>query len=81
MWRLFLQIGDVQNLQNKTVVLRLTDGEMAIVKVNSVDVEYEDIMVDVLETNMPGAYPQFRPDSSFMIKAADILSASEILRV
>jgi hypothetical protein len=79
MWRLFLQIGDVQNLQNKTVVLKLTDGEMAIVKVNSVDVEYEDIMVDVLETNMPGAYPQFRPDSSFMIKAADILSASEIL--
>ncbi len=76
-----MQIREVQNLQNKTVVLRLTDGEQAIVKVNSVDVEYEDIMVDVLETNMPGAYPQFRPDTSFMIKAADIISASEILRV
>jgi hypothetical protein len=54
---------------------------MAIVKVNSVDVQYEDIMVDVLETNMPGAYPQFRQDSCFTIRAADILSASEILRV
>jgi len=76
-----VQIGEVRNLQNKTVVLQLTDGEMAIVKVNSVDIQYEDIMVDVLETNMPGAYPQFRQDSCFTIRAADILSASEILRV
>lgn len=76
-----MQIGEVRNLQNKTVVLKLTDGEMAIVKVNSVDEEYEDIMVDVLDTNMPGAYPQFRPDSSFTIRAADILSASEVLCV
>jgi len=76
-----LQINEVRNLQNKTVMLQLTDGEMAIVKVNSVDLEYEDIMVDVLETNLPGAFPQTRPDNCFTIRAADILSASEILRV
>lgn len=76
-----MQIGEVRNLENKTVVLKLTDGELAIVKVNSVDVQYEDIMVDVLETNMPGAYPQIRQDSCFTIRAEDILSASEILRL
>jgi len=68
-----VQLNQLKQLCDKTVILHLTDGEVSKVKIIYVDDEYEDIIADVLETSRPDRYR----DSSavYTIAAVDIMSA------
>jgi hypothetical protein len=48
-----MRINDLKPFVDKTVTLRVTDGETAKLKVNFVDEEYDDIIAAVLETSRP----------------------------
>jgi hypothetical protein len=51
-----VRINDLKQFVDRTVTLRMTDGETAKVKVDFVDEEYEDIIAAVLETSRPERY-------------------------
>ncbi|HUQ49630.1 MAG TPA: hypothetical protein VM056_02860 [Terriglobales bacterium] len=61
---------------DKTVMLRLHDGEVSKVKIVWVSDEYQDITVDVLETNNTVNYHD--PKAAYVIPVADIKSIEEI---
>jgi hypothetical protein len=66
-------VNDLKQFLDKTVTLRMTDGEIAKVRVDFIDAEYEDIIADVLETSRPERYgDRF---AAFTFAAADIVSA------
>jgi hypothetical protein len=67
-----LKISELKQFEDKTVKLRTNDGEVAKVRVMFVDVEYEDIIGDVLETTNPNQYSD--PKAVYTFRAADILS-------
>ena len=48
-----MTISDLKSFQDCIVVLQLKDGERLRAKVQFVDAEYEDIILDVLETSQP----------------------------
>ena len=45
-------IAHLKEFEDCTVILPLTDGEVLKAKIAFVDLEYEDIIVDVLETSL-----------------------------
>lgn len=51
-----MRINDLKRFVDRTVTLRMTDGETAKVKVDFVDEEYEDIIAAVLEISRPERY-------------------------
>jgi hypothetical protein len=67
-----MKISELSEFVDKTVTLRLTDGEVAKVRVLWISEEYSDIIVDVLESTRSQPY-----DSScaYAFTAADIISA------
>jgi len=71
-------IAQLRGLQKCTVVLRLTGGEVLMSRINFVDLEYEDIVIDVLETNRPEQYKGPK-NSAYAIKAEDIASIERIM--
>jgi hypothetical protein len=54
----------------------MTDGEILTAKIDFVDLEYEDIIVDVLKTSKPEQYKGPR-NAAYTVRAADILSAEK----
>jgi hypothetical protein len=66
-----MKISDLKAFVDKTVTLRMTDGELAKVLVHSTSEEYDDIIVDVLESTRSQPY---NPRSAYTFAAADILS-------
>jgi hypothetical protein len=54
------------------VTLDLNDGEVLRARVLFVDFEYEDIVVDVLETNQPEHYKD--PSATYTVDASSIVS-------
>jgi hypothetical protein len=68
-----MKITDLKQFVDKTVTLRMTDGETAKVKVDFVDEECEDIIADVLETSNPEHYRT--PRAIYTFAARDIVSA------
>jgi hypothetical protein len=66
-----MKIADLRPLLDKTVSLQMTDGEIAKVRVDYVSDEYDDIMVDVLETTRPQRYKV--PQAAYTFAAADIV--------
>ena len=67
-----MKISELKELVDRTVTLRLTDGEFAKVFVCFADEEYNDIIVDILETTRPERYRD--PSASYTIDASDIIS-------
>lgn len=61
------------------MTLHLADGEVLSVEIYFVDVEYEDIIVDVLETSKPENYKGPK-NSAYTIKATDVISVERITR-
>lgn len=51
-----MRITELKEFVDRTVTLRMTDGETAKVKVNFVDEEEEDIIAAVMETSRPEHY-------------------------
>lgn len=59
------------------MTLRFHDGEIATVRVEFVDAEYEDIIVDIINTNRRDKYKG--PSMSvYAIPAADLATVDEI---
>lgn len=67
-----MKISELQECQDCRVVLRLHDGEMLIARVDFVDLEYDDVVVDVLETSNPRQYKGPK-NAVYTIKAIDIM--------
>ena len=67
-----MKLVDLKEFVDKTVTLRMTDGEVAKAFVCFADEEYDDIIVDVLESTRSEPY---NPSSSYTFAAADIVSA------
>ena len=65
-------VSDLKRFLDATVTLRMTDGEVAKVKVHFIDAEDGDIIVDVLETSHPERYGD--RSAAFSFASADIVS-------
>lgn len=68
-----MELKDLNPFIDKTVLVQMTDGETAKVRVNFVDVEYDDIVVDVLESSHPDRYRD--KSAAYTFAARDIASA------
>jgi hypothetical protein len=69
-------ITELREFQDATVVLQLNDGEVLRAKIAFADIEYEDIILDILETNKPEHYKD--PNSAYTVKASDVASVQRI---
>jgi hypothetical protein len=69
-------IEQLREFQDHTVVLRLLDGERLMARINFVDLEYKDIIVDVLETSHPEHYKN--PSACYTVKASDVASVEKV---
>ena len=67
-----MKIDDFKEFVDKTVTMRMNDGETATVRIILVSEEYEDIIVDVLETTGPERYRD--RSSAYTFAIADIIS-------
>ncbi len=67
-----MKIADLKLFVDKAVTLRLTDGEVAKVRVLWISEEYDDIIVDVQESSRSQPYD---PASAYTFAADDIVSA------
>ena len=68
-----MTIDQLKEFQDCTTVLHLTDGETLTARISFVDLEYDDIIVDILETSRPERYAERK--SAYAVKARDIVSA------
>jgi hypothetical protein len=66
--------SELKDFQDREVILRLTDGETLRVLISFVDMEYEDVIVDIIETDRPGNYRT--PGAAYTILASDIVSVT-----
>ena len=73
-----MKIADLKPYVNKTITLRMTDGEIAKVRMYFADEECDDIIVDVLESTRSQPYD---PASSYTFAAADISSVEVPLKI
>jgi hypothetical protein len=67
-----MKIFDLNQFVDQTVTLRMTDGELAKVRVRLISEEDNDIIVDVLESTRSQPY---NPACAYAFAAADIISA------
>lgn len=63
---------ELKQFEDKVVVLHLSDGERLKAKLIFVDLEYEDVIVDPLETNQPHHYKY--PKAVYTVQNAMIQS-------
>ena len=71
-----MTITELREFEEATVVLYLSDGEVLRARISFVDLEYEDIIVDVLQTNRPEHYKN--PKASYTVRASDIASVDKV---
>lgn len=69
-----MTISELKSFQDCIVALQLKDGETLRAKVAFVDAEYEDIIIDVLETNQPEHYKD--PNACYAVAASDIATVT-----
>jgi small nuclear ribonucleoprotein (snRNP)-like protein len=69
-----MTVSELKPFEDREVVLNLKGGETLRAKVLFVDFEYEDIIVDVLETNQPENYKD--PNACYTVDASDIVTAT-----
>jgi hypothetical protein len=68
-----MRINDLKPFIDRTVMLRMKDGETAKVKVNFVDEGYENVIAAVEESSHPERYRG--PCAVYTFAAGDIVSA------
>jgi hypothetical protein len=71
-----MTLTEVQAYQDRTVIVKLMDGEVTTCKIVFVDSEYEDIVVDILSTNRPANYRN--AGASYTVLVADLVSVQEV---
>jgi hypothetical protein len=70
-------IDQLREFQDCIAILRLTNAEVLKATIDFVDLEYEDIVVTVLETNKPEQYKGPK-NAAYTVKAADIVSVERV---
>jgi small nuclear ribonucleoprotein (snRNP)-like protein len=70
-----MTLSDLKQFLDKTVTLRMTNGETVKVRVRAIDEEYDNLIVDVLETSTP-EHPLDR--SAAYITAASHIESAEL---
>lgn len=70
-----MRINDLKPFIDRTVTLRMKDGETAKVKITFVDEEREDVIAAVVESSHPEHYRA--PCAMHTFAAADIVSAEQ----
>jgi hypothetical protein len=73
-----MKITELKPYEDKTVILHLRYGEIATAKVAFVDAEYEDIIVNIVQTNRPEVYQKPIDSSSFAIPSSDLDFIEEV---
>ena len=66
-----MKIAQLQEFQDCKVTLRLNNGEVLTGMIMFADLEYEDITVDIAQTNRPDRY-KGPGNAVYAVKAADI---------
>ena len=69
-----MKISDLKPFVDKTVTLRMSNGEVAEVRVEFISEEYDDIIVGVLKSTRSLPYD---PACSYTFAAPDIISVEE----
>lgn len=69
-----MRTSEFKQFLDRTVTLRMTDGEVTKVKINFLDDENEEIIGALVETSRPERYRQ--PCALHTFAAADIVSAA-----
>jgi hypothetical protein len=72
-----MTIDELRPYQDMTVILRLHDGEIAKARILFVDMEYEDIIVDVINSNRSQEYKGSASDA-YAIRVGDLASVEAI---
>ena len=72
-----MTIAQLQEFQDCVAILRLIDGEVLKARIDFVDLEYEDIIVDVLETSKRENYNGPK-NFVYAVKAADVISLERV---
>ncbi len=70
-----MKISDLKAFVDKTVTLRMTDGEVIKARVDWFSEEYDDIIVDVLESTRSQPYD---PACAYTIAAAEIVQPKSL---
>jgi hypothetical protein len=70
-------IDHLREFQDCIVILCLIDDEVLKAEIKFVDLENEDVVMEVLETNRPAQYKGPK-NAVYAVKAADILSVERI---
>jgi putative ABC transport system ATP-binding protein len=65
-------IAELKAFEDRTVLLRLVGGQTLVARIDFVDLEYEDVVVDVLQTNQPEHYKD--ATAAYTIPLSDILN-------
>jgi small nuclear ribonucleoprotein (snRNP)-like protein len=68
-----MTLSDLKHFLDKTVILRMTNGETATARVRGIDEEYDNLIVVVLETSTPERHPG--RVAAYIIAASHIESA------
>jgi hypothetical protein len=68
-----MTIDQLREYQDRVVILRRTDSEVLKARADFVDLEYEDLVVDILETDRPVQY-RGPKNAVYTVRAADIAS-------
>ena len=67
-----MKITELKPYEGKTVILHMSGGEIATAKIAFVDAEYDDIIVDIVQTNRPDAYQKPIGSSAFAVPISDL---------
>jgi hypothetical protein len=70
-----MTVEEVKPYQDKVAVLRLSDGEVSKVEILFVDVEYNDIIVQIISSSQPERYRH--PGAAYAIRVADLAAIEE----
>jgi hypothetical protein len=57
-----MTFADAKRFEDKTVVLKCTDGELISGKISFVDEEYQDLIIDVTYTSKPDKWTSGHSD-------------------
>jgi hypothetical protein len=67
-----MTLQELKQFDGKVVLVRLTDGEILKAKLSWFGWEYDDVLVDVIETNQPEHYHD--PNAAYTVECAMIES-------
>jgi hypothetical protein len=69
-----MQFSDVKPFEDREATIQMIDGEQLRAKIVFVDSEYDDVIVDVLETNRPAQYRTVNQKCSYALPLSELVA-------